>query len=278
VDKQPKKWRDTIDPYSIRFKYIEIIKILGYPHAANDVFYLKARYKEKDIYCFLKSARHIDANIKNEICVLNTLKFDYLPKVIEYGDDFSYIITEAVEGERLSKIVGENKGLESLSFIKEYGETLATLHMQKSDFDSAPHRSYHQIPDRQYFGEIDLLVVYDWLISNQPHNTNRCFIHGDFHYANILWKNGHINGILDFELAGIGNKEFDIAWAIILRPEQKFMKTKEEYKEFIKGYRLKNNCDEGLVKYYMAQIYAKFYRLGDERYKEYILQWYRENI
>ena len=44
-------------------------------------------------------------------------------------------------------------------------------------------------------------------------------------YANILWAGHHISGILDFELAGYGNKEFDIAWAVFRRPGQKFLRT-----------------------------------------------------
>ena len=41
----------------------------------------------------------------------------------------------------------------------------------------------------------------------------------------ILWNNKKISAVLDWELSGIGNKEFDIAWAIINRPSQKFLKT-----------------------------------------------------
>ncbi len=73
-------------------------------------------------------------------------------------------------------------------------------------------------------------------IVNQSSQTHTCFVHGDFHYANLLWKDGHISGILDFELAGIGDRDFDIAWALILRPGQKFMRTEEELREFIAGY------------------------------------------
>jgi len=35
---QPKKWRETIDPFSIKFKKFKLEKVLGYPHARNDVF------------------------------------------------------------------------------------------------------------------------------------------------------------------------------------------------------------------------------------------------
>ena len=37
--KQPKKWKETVDPFSIEFNNFKLIKVLGYPHARNDVFH-----------------------------------------------------------------------------------------------------------------------------------------------------------------------------------------------------------------------------------------------
>ncbi len=275
---QPKKWRETIDPFEIKFKKLKIIEILGYPYAANDVFYLKALFENKEINCFLKYARHIEANIKNEIQNINLLNLNNIPEIIEFDDDYLYIVTKELSGNRLSTIVGDNKDLKSLSYMKAYGQMLALLHQIEGNFNNAPQRRFHELPKKEYFREIDLNTVYNWLIKNKPTHVNKCFIHGDFHYANVLWENHHISGILDFELSGIGNKEFDIAWAIILRPEQKFLKTVEECKEFIAGYRLINPCDINLVKYYQALIYSRFYKLGDNDYQEYILNWYQENL
>lgn len=81
-----------------------------------------------------------------------------------------------------------------------------------------------------------------------------------------------ISGILDWELSGYGNKEFDIAWSIINRPSQNFLKTKKEINAFIQGYKEIGICNFDYIKYYMIQIYLYFYNVNkkDENYKKYI--------
>ena len=36
----PDKWRETADPFAIRFQNFKLERILGYPHAGNDVFHV----------------------------------------------------------------------------------------------------------------------------------------------------------------------------------------------------------------------------------------------
>lgn len=72
----------------------------------------------------------------------------------------------------------------------------------------------------------------------------------------------HIPSILDSELSGLGNKEFDIAWAMILRPGQRFMNGDEESSLFMDGCQLKVWCNRDYVKYYMLLIYLYFYKIG----------------
>ena len=77
---------------------------------------------------------------------------------------------------------------------------------------------------------------------------------------------------MDFELSGWGNKEFDIAWALIRRPGQKLLDTDEEISLFMDGYKLEGSCNWYYVKYYMILIYSYFYKIGntDVKYKSYI--------
>ena len=39
--KHPDQWRDTVDPFTLPFRSFRPLEILGYPHAGNDVFYVK---------------------------------------------------------------------------------------------------------------------------------------------------------------------------------------------------------------------------------------------
>ena len=172
----------------------------------------------------------------------------------------------------MSVIVEDNSDYVSLDYLYEYGQTLAKLHTTEGRFPEVKDRRFFHIPEKQYFSELNIEFVYEYLISNQPQTINKCFCHGDFHYANILWHEKHISAILDFELSGWGNKEFDIAWALILRPGQKFMNTDKEIFLFRDGYLSVGNCNWDYVKYYMVLIYSYFYRIGkeDATYQSYI--------
>ena len=46
-----------------------------------------------------------------------------------------------------------------------------------------------------------------YLQENNIQKDGSTFIHGDFHYANVLWKQNDISGVLDWEYSGRGFKE-----------------------------------------------------------------------
>ena len=268
----PKKWRDTIDPFKLKFNDFVLKKVLGYPHAGNDVFYVIGFYKNKEINAFIKVNRQKGADIKNEIEILNKIHLDKTPIIIDYDKEMSYRVSIALKGERLSTILGDNLNLESLEYLEKYGRKLGEIHLIEGDFENVKDRRFFHIPSMTYFEENNLDInIYKYLNNNKPELINYCFCHGDFHYANILWENKNISGVLDFELSGIGNKEFDIAWAIILRQGQKFLKSNVEIEKFMKGYNSVNHCNINYVKYYMILIYVWFYEFSDLEHKKVIL-------
>ena len=271
--KHPEKWRDTEDPYSLPYKNFSLLEVIGYPHAGNDVFQVKGIYEQREIEAYVKVARQLGADIENEINTINAINCELAPLIIDYDEEKKHFcVSVAKQGERLSIIVGDNSNHTSLDYLYEYGQTLAKLHAKEGTFSNVKDRRFFHIPEKQYFLELDIEFVYDYLISNQPQTINECFCHGDFHYANILWQEKHISAILDFELSGWGNKEFDIAWALILRPGQKFMNTEKEISLFVEGYLSVGKCNWDNVKYYMVLIYSYFYRIGrdDATYQSYI--------
>lgn len=267
----PTKWRDTVDPFSLKFDNFQLVEVLGYPHAGNDVFYAKGLFNNKEVFVFIKANRQLGADVENEINVLSQIDFDNTPLIIDFDKQKTCRVSLALEGERLSKILGDNNNMESLDYLNVYGYTLAKLHQLNGDFKPVKDRKFFHIPTKEFFVENGLcLRVREFLLSRVPTNKNLCFCHGDFHYANILWKNKQISGILDFELSGIGIKEFDIAWAIINRPGQKFMKTQQEIDTFLDGYKSLNSLKVESLYYYMIQIYCWFYPLGDQEYRTFV--------
>jgi len=278
--KHPEKWRDTEDPYSLPYKNFSLLEVIGYPHAGNDVFQVKGIYEQREIEAYVKVARQLGADIENEINTINAIDCELAPLIIDYDEEKKHFcVSVAKQGERLSIIVGVNSNYTSLDYLYEYGQTLAKLHAQEGTFSEVKDRRFFHIPKKQYFSEHDIEFVYDYLISNQPQTINKCFCHGDFHYANILWDGGHLSAILDFELSGTGNREYDIAWALILRPGQRFLNTAEEIDLFRAGYSSLSEANWSYVNYYMVQIYFYFYRsCGDTPgYREYITEFFREH-
>ena len=271
--KHPPKWRETINPYELSYKNFTLTDVVGYPHAGNDVFQVKGTYQQQEIEAFIKVARQSGADIANEIETISRLNCPLAPQIIDFDDQKKqFVVTVAKQGERLSTIVGDNADRGSLEYLYEYGQALPKLHGTEGCFPEVKDRPFFHIPDRSYFEEWELEFVYDFLITNQPKKINRCFCHGDFHYANIPWCDKHISAILDFELSGRGDKEFDIAWALVRRPGQKFLNTKEEISLFMDGYLSVGTCNRESVEYYMVLIYSFFYKIGKEEsgYQEYI--------
>lgn len=262
--KHPEKWRDTVDPFALPFRQFTLTEVLGYPHAGNDVFQVRGVYQNKEVEAFIKVVRQRGADIRREIDTISALRWDVLPEILDHDEDKSrFVVTLAKDGERLSTILGANENLESMDYLYEYGQTLAKLHKTTGDFPDVKDRNYFHIPSLERVEKQGLQFAYDYLLANQPQEINKCFCHGDFHYANILWKDKHISAILDFELSGIGNKEFDIAWALVHRPGQRFLKTVEEIKLFLEGYRSAGTVNVEYLKFYMVQIYCRFYDFGE---------------
>ena len=271
--KAPEKWRETINPFSLNLKRYKIDEVIGYPHARNEVFLTRGFYDGKEVYAFLKYAHTKESDFKLEVDIINKIKLPFIPKILEYDcDKYKYIVTQAIEGNRLSEIVGENKNMQSLDYMQEYGKILALFHSLNIDCKRVKDRKFFHVPTEDYLKENDLLFIKNFLVQYKPQKVNYCFCHGDLHYANVLWKNKKVSAVLDFELSGIGNKEFDIAWSIIRRPSQKFMKTQKEVDEFLKGYKTLGTCNEDYIKYYEVLIYAHFYSVenNNQEYKKFV--------
>ena len=275
----PRKWRETCDPFSLPYQRFHPTEIIGYPHARNDVFHARGIYKGEEITAYIKVARHRDSAIDNEISILSQLDGIIFPEVLDAdhtGGTFS--VTSDLPGLRLSNIVGSNDDLESLAYMEAYGEALGKLHQLRPTASRQADRKFHHDPPQDMLRQLGLAHL-EKFFQNAPENKETVFCHGDFHYANLLWKDKQISAILDFELSGYGNRDMDIAWAMFLRPGQRFLKTEKERERFLRGYRKFGSCDETAVRYYTAQFYAWFLNScgEDEGYSNYIRRWLADN-
>ncbi len=282
MDTQPKihpeKWRETCDPFALRYSVFNLEEVLGYPHAGNDVFYVRGSVNGAETRAYIKAARHKDAAIVNEVDILSKLDEPIFPKIIDYDRETGlFSVTREMRGQRLSVIVGDNDNMESASYMEEYGETLAYIHKLNVDARPQADRRFHHRPSEDALNALGLSHLNDFF-AKEPQNAQTVFCHGDFHYANVLWDAHHISAVLDFELAGYGNRDFDIAWALFLRPSQRFLKTEEEIDLFIQGYQRQGECCREAIRYYMAQCYVHFLGFCKEAdYTDYARAWLERN-
>lgn len=279
------KWREPLtDPMKTIFPCgMKVLEILGYPHAGNDVFGCRLEFKGEVHKAVLKISRHIDANLEKEWRTINLLqgKGIDLPQIITDGhiEGRVYIATKYDDGKRLSQILKEYEvnqiTEESLKHMYNFGANLGKIHSLEIDGEKVLDRRFHHLMSMENSKELGLEKITEWLQNNAPRDRQLCFIHGDHHYANILWKDYNITTTLDWELSGLGWREFDIAWALILRPAQAFMKTQEERNKFLEGYRQHSTYKEEHLKYCMVMIYQYFYGMGkqmnDIEYTEFVM-------
>lgn len=277
--KHPDKWRSTIDPFTLNYHTFRLTEVMGYPHAGNDVFHVKGIYNGEETTAYIKVARQEGAAIENEVAIMQQFDLPIIPRILDadFGEH-PFSITSDMPGLRLSNIVDYNDDMISLEYMKEYGETLGKIHNSKVSASPVADRRFFHIPADEMLDKLDLndLKAY---FANEPTDITTVFCHGDFHYANLLWNNHHISGILDFELSGYGNRDFDIAWSLIRRPGQQFLKTQEERNLFLAGYSKCGQYHAQNIRYYMAQIYVYFLSFSgdDAEYCNYVRAWLFEN-
>ena len=271
----PEKWRETVDPFSLEYHAFRPTEVLGYPHAGNDVFHVKGLYHGGELRAYVKAARQVGADIENEVAVLSELSSAVFPTVLDCGfGKPAFSVTAELPGERLSTILDRDGGRSSLSYMAEYGAQLALLHRLTPRAAAVKDRKFFHAPSDALLGSLGLEPLKSYF-AQSPQGGERCFCHGDFHYANVLWVDRRISGILDFELAGYGVREFDIAWAMFRRPGQKFLTTRREQEEFLYGYSQFGRYDRASVDSCMARCYVYFLQFSreDAEYCDYVRDW-----
>lgn len=280
-----KKWRESIiDIGKLPLKEVTLEKIISYPPAGNDVWECLGKYHGKNISFFVKSERGKFANFENEVIVLNRI-YNILPvpKVLESGkyNGHTYIVLNKINGDKLSDIINCIAFDDRLKYLYNYGKMLGYIHKIKLNCDMAYRRSINDIPSISDYNNLDdwSLTVIDFLKEKKPrHIISDTFIHGDFHYGNVLFFDFEVSGVLDWEYSGLGFKEQDIAWSLILRPTQTFMKTKYEIQSFLEGYKSENNFNLAYLKWCLINGSLHFYLMNINTNNKKYLNYLKEQI
>lgn len=274
MKKTAKLFRELlIDTQKIRFKKIKLIRIIEQLPAGNDVLECLVYYKKRYQRVIIKLERSLMADFKSEIEVIKFLrnKYNKLPNIIEYGqyNDKIYIIYKKEQGKKLSQIFRSNEK-EKEKLLAMLGKELAVIHSLDKPKKISKKRIINYIPKKEnYEFNDDVLKYISWLKENQIDYVDDTFIHGDFHYGNVLFDDDEINKVIDYEYSGLGFKEQDIAWALVLRPGQTFFDNLEDISCFLEGYLSYSKYDFQKLNWCYINACVHFYLMNSNgKYKD----------
>jgi fructosamine-3-kinase len=258
-----KQFRELIrDPFEVPFSNFELDAVLEYFHAGNDVLHCLGKDSKHYV---VKFARHKDSNFRNHVEILEALRnsgYTSIQTVIEHGTfkDTEYLVLSYVHGKRITEDLELYRTFQTM-FCLKFGESIGRIHKLEIEAPKVILRKFHSVAPASS-EDPELIAVNGWLNENKPSSTTVCFIHGDHHNANILWNSEEIECVLDWELAGIGNREFDLAWAVLPRPGQSIFYSRKEEEKILEGYVRVNDFNFDSYKYYRAMLIPHFLKFA----------------
>ena len=276
-----KKFREPVfDPLKINFNNIKVSEITGYMPAGNDVIEVKLNDGKE---AYIKMERSKVACFETEVNNISIIKdnrlYNLIPNILEYKkhNDKDIIVLQKIKGSKLSSILKNTTKPIKYKYLYKYGQELARIHsISPKFFKKAKQRVINEKPTKDTYKEFDKIITpfIEYLEKHDFNKTYDTFIHGDFHYGNILWYYGKINGIIDYEYSGKGLKEQDIAWALVLRPGQTFMDNINDINAFLDGYKSVGTYDKEKLKWCLINGCVHFYLMNKNNieYRDKIIQ------
>lgn len=131
----------------------------------------------------------------------------------------AYLVMSRVPGEALPQKLLRDENLADVRATLPYelGRILAKIH--RMDIGAVPNLPEYD-PLTFLFDEYvatgapvpALEAAFAWLTGNRPAATGKTFVHGDFRNGNLLVDPVGVHGVLDWELAHVGDPMEDLGW------------------------------------------------------------------
>jgi aminoglycoside phosphotransferase (APT) family kinase protein len=174
-------------------------------------------------------------DMKREFLIQSRLQYVYplVPKMIALCEDQSvmgsdFYVMERVEGEIFRRDISEGITATDISVMADsLINGLVQLHAVDSsilqELNKGPGYVQRQVAgwSKRYRGALtddvpDAEKLMAWLTANQPDDVGSCIIHGDWRIDNMVFDlgNARIAGVLDWELATVGDPLMDLGSAL----------------------------------------------------------------
>jgi len=230
----------------------------------NDVLYGYGSFENSKKAAYVKINKNPKLSLVNEYKLLKQLfQSDIeVAKVLWHGSiNRETLIIQALQGNMLWDYIDPRRELYNedkvLAYLFEYGRTLAEIHSQSVQCDKQIRQKLYNILDAERdSGLYDFKEIINWLEKqNVIHNFNT-FVHGDFNLANVLMYKDKVSGVIDWEFAGMGWKEYDLAWT--LRTRLTFLNKQIERSAILDGYLSVTTYDEQSLRWCEVLNYLHF--------------------
>jgi aminoglycoside phosphotransferase (APT) family kinase protein len=234
----------------------------------------------REFVFFLKVAKTASRSMENEREVLQAIGPHGLPvpKVLWYGTATrEFMALEALPGDLLQNVANPTHPAYNRFRVGRalfaYGEALARIHALPLTWRPQKRAALYWFAGEDQLDDLSFREVVLWLQTNPPDPRNHCFVHGDLNPANVLVENGVVTGLLDWEFAGMGWREYDLAW--VLRARRNQLQTTQERTAILAGYASVGSYDPEALRWceVMNYLHVAFWtRESNPAYSEFCLE------
>lgn len=208
----------------------------------NDVYFCRSVLDGKDVDFFLKISKNPEADLlKNEADVLQALQLHDFPVpcvLFSCHNRRSFIALEEIQGTTLWDFIDPRRKKYASHklqiYLFEYGKWLALIHRLPLKWNHQKRTRLYECIGEELEEDPRFIELISWLDVNKPDKSESVFVHGDYNIASVIIDEDEIKGILDWEFAGEGWKEYDLAWT--LRARQHYLNSQEERDLILQGY------------------------------------------
>ena len=214
----------------------------------NSVYRCTAHRGGSNFSFYLKVCKSTTATMDNErnaLVMLSQQSFP-VPRVLWHGAGRrSFLALEERPGvilrDVLNPLSDDHLPHMTNQVLHQLGELVGWLHTIDVQWQPQKRTSLYGFLGEQELDDPRFTEAVLWLRQNMPQSRDNVFVHGDLNDANVLVNGGEISAILDWESAGIGWREYELAW--ILRERRNYMNTRQTREFFLDGYNARAGYD-----------------------------------
>lgn len=229
----------------------------------NDVFFCNGQFAGRPISAYLKVNKNPRLSLANEQDILIALANSDIPvpTVLWYSDEKKEVlIIEALGGEMIWEYIDPRRGHydsgKSLLYLHAYGECLGRIHSVEIAWPAQKRVRLHGLIGEEELEDERFRRLVAWFQANNAATPGQVLVHGDYNTANVLCRNEAVSGVLDWEFAGSGWREYDLAWT--LRARTHFLNLPAEREALLAGYTQRCSYDEEALRWCEVLNYLHF--------------------